>query len=80
MRNFPRPSRKAGVSLAVLLGGMLLRSLPIVGLIMPWVLPDVAGVALAAPQKLLLTPVVLTGLWSLLFAFVGFWAFGRVEL
>lgn len=69
-----------GVSLAVLLGGMLLRSLPVVGLIMPWVLPDVAGAVVVDPSKLFAMPVMMTALWTALFVLGSFVAFERVEL
>ena len=69
-----------GVSLAVLLGGMLFRNLPVVGIIMPWVLPDVAGVIVADPAKLFLTPVIMTAVWAAIFLVASLVAFERVEL
>jgi ABC-2 type transport system permease protein len=69
-----------GVALALLLGGMLLRNLPVVALVMPWLLPDIAGVVMTEPQQLLLLPVVMTGLWTLAFISTALLTFNRIEL
>lgn len=69
-----------GISLGVLLGGSLLRSLPIVGLLMPWVLPDIAGAILVDSQALFMTPVIMTAVWTMVFAASSLIAFERVEL
>lgn len=69
-----------GVSLGVLLGGMLLRSLPYLGLVMPWVLPDVAGAVLADPGQLFLPPVLASAIWVIAFTAVALASFEKSEL
>jgi hypothetical protein len=59
---------------------MLLRNLWPLSLLMPWMLPDLAGTMLdkaALPLKL---PVLMTGLWVVLFVGVAVWRFERLEL
>ena len=69
-----------GISLGVLLGGLLLRNLPLVGFITPWILPDIAGALLTAPENLFLQPVIMTGVWSAAFTASALVAFQKVEL
>lgn len=70
-----------GVALGVLLGGTLLRNVPVLALATPWALPDVAAlVATGQPLPMMfITPVVLTAVWSLIFAFVAVWRFQQLE-
>jgi ABC-2 type transport system permease protein len=69
-----------GVSLGVLLGGMLLRSLWPLSLVMPWVLPDLAGRALAGEALGLALPVIVTAGWALLFVGAAVLRFESLEL
>lgn len=69
-----------GVSMGVLLGGMLLRSLWPLNLVMPWVLPDLAGRALASEPMGLALPVIMTAGWALLFVGTAVLRFENLEL
>lgn len=71
-----------GVSMGVLLGGMLLVQLVnVVGYAGPWLLPDISTVLMTgqvpdwAP-----IPVAVTVVWTVVFAIVAVWKFKRQEL
>jgi ABC-2 type transport system permease protein len=71
-----------GVSLGTLLGGTLLRSIWPLSLFLPWVLPDMAAsVFIGNPlPTVMLTPVLMTFVWSVVFVLVGIRRFNYQEL
>jgi ABC-2 type transport system permease protein len=71
-----------GVSLGILLGGTLLRSVWPLSLILPWVLPDMAAsVFLGNPLPVqMLIPIMMTFVWTVLFILIGVRRFNRQEL
>jgi ABC-2 type transport system permease protein len=68
-----------GISLGCLLGGMLLRSLWPLSLVMPWILPDLAGRALTGEPLDLVFPLAMTAVWSFLLVGMALMRFGELE-
>jgi ABC-2 type transport system permease protein len=70
------------VALGSLLGGSFIRNfIPASSLVTPWFLPDIAGLAamgVELPVEMLL-PIVMTGIWSLIFLVIALWRFQRHE-
>jgi ABC-2 type transport system permease protein len=70
------------VALGSLLGGSFIRNfIPASSLVTPWFLPDIAGLAamgVELPVEMLL-PIVMTGIWSLIFLVIAMWRFQRHE-
>lgn len=72
-----------GVALGVLLGGgTLLRGVPIVGELSPWVFLDLGGALVSglAPTPRMLLPVVATMVWGVIFVMVALRRFRKAEL
>jgi len=72
-----------GVAMGSLFAGMLLSSLiSQLGLITPWSLPNILPIlALQIPDPLatVLTPILMTAIWSIVFIVAALWKFARLE-
>ena len=73
-----------GVAMGVLFSGLLLPNLIGIGLssLTPWLLPNLpSGIIPERTIELsfLMIPMLVTGLWSILFIFVSLWKFQRLE-
>lgn len=73
----------AAIGIAIVMTGLLLKSLiPMpISMFTPWLLPDVsAGLALGLPlPEIWPIPVIVTGLWIVLFTALALWRFNREE-
>jgi ABC-2 type transport system permease protein len=69
-----------GIALGCLLGGMFLRSLWPLSLIMPWILPELGSRALIGEPLSLSLPVIMTVVWSIFMIGIALVRFEKLEL